>query len=322
MINVALIGIGGMGKVHFDSYKNIEKARVIAVADVREEMAKEKVEDDSIRIYDSLEAVLENEKPDMIDICTPSYMHADMAVKALEAGVHVLCEKPMSLSEKDTKRMIEAADKSGKLFMTAHVVRFMGPYKYLKNVIDSGELGKPVHIEMRRLSGVPVWSWEDWMRDVTKSGGTPIDLSIHDLDFVQYVFGEPKTVSGAYQKLKNDNDHITSVLVYDGFSVTVTSGWFKADIPFKAEFTAVFENGYVEYANDVLIKNGEKVEFEKGEVSEDTGINLSGADGYSDEIRYFIDCIINGKKPEIVTPKSSQNSVKLVEKILNNSVMI
>jgi len=160
------------------------------------------------------------------------------------------------------------------------------------------------------------------MRDVTKSGGTPIDLSIHDLDFVQYVFGEPKTVSGAYQKLKNDNDHITSVLVYDGFSVTVTSGWFKADIPFKAEFTAVFENGYVEYANDVLIKNGEKVEFEKGEVSEDTGINLSGADGYSDEIRYFIDCIINGKKPEIVTPKSSQNSVKLVEKILNNSVMI
>ena len=83
-----------------------------------------------------------------------------------------------------------------------------------------------------------------------------------------------------------------------------------------------FENGAVELINGVLTKNGEEVDLEKGETSEDTGINLSGADGYGDEIRYFIDCIINNKKPERVTPESSQNSVKLVETILDNAIIL
>lgn len=322
MIKVALIGIGGMGSVHFDAYKDSKEAKVIAVADVRTDMAREKVEDESINIYASLEELLENEKPDMIDICTPSYMHADMAIKALEAGYHVLCEKPMSLNSGDTARMIEAIERTGKLFMTAHVVRFMMPYMYLKSIVDSGELGKPVHIEMSRLSAVPTWSWEDWMRDLSKSGGTPIDLSIHDIDFAQYAFGKPSKVSGVYHKLKDNNDHITSVLEYGDFAVTITSGWFNTDIPFRAEYTAVFEKGYVELKNGVVVKNGEEVELEKGAVSKDTGINLSGADGYFGEIEYFVDCIKKGKQPEVVTRESSEYSVKLVEEILKNSIIV
>ena len=230
MIKVALIGIGGMGKVHFDAYKAIEKAELVAVCDIREEMAKEKVDVEGVKIYTSFDELLENETVDMVDICTPSYMHADMAVKALEKGINVLCEKPMSVSSRDTARIMDAANKSGKLFMTAHVVRFMVPYMYLKSIIDSGELGKPVHIDMNRLSEIPVWSWENWMLDLEKSGGTPIDLSIHDLDFCQYVFGQPEKVSGVYHKLKNRNDYITSQLCYDGFSVAVTGAWFATAI--------------------------------------------------------------------------------------------
>ena len=322
MIKVALIGIGGMGKVHFDAYKKLDGAEVIAVADVRTDMAKEKVNDEGIKIYRAMEELLENEKPDMVDICTPSYLHAELSIKAMENGFHVLCEKPMSLTSKETKEMIAVSERTGKLFMVAHVVRFMAPYVYLKKVIDSGELGKPIHIDMKRLSAIPTWSWEDWMRDLEKSGGTPIDLSIHDLDFVQYVFGQPKEASGVYKKLKDNNDYITSQLVYDGFDVTVTGGWFSYDIPFKAEYIAIFENGYVESAGGKLIKNGEEIALEAGETSEDTGINLSGADGYADEIAYFVDCIEKGKKPEIVTPKSSEDSIKLIERILENSVIM
>ena len=321
MIKVALIGIGGMGNVHFNAYKKIESARVIAVADVRTDMAREKVNDENIRIYASMDDLLENESPDVVDICTPSYLHSEFSIKALKKGIHVLCEKPMSLSSKETKDMIDAAEKSGKLFMTAHVVRFMAPYVYLKNVVDSGEMGKPVHIDMKRLSGMPAWSWEDWMRDLNKSGGTPIDLSIHDIDFIQYAFGQPEKVSGVYKKMANNNDYIVSQLVYDGFDVTVTGGWYNCSIPFRAEYTAIFENGYVESIGGKLIKNGEEVNVEVGEISGDTGINLSGADGYVDEIKYFIDCIMNGRKPEIVTPESSQNSIKLIERILENSTI-
>ena len=280
MIKVGLIGIGGMGGVHYNAYKGIEDAEVVAVADVRVDMAKEKTEGDGVNVYATMEELLANEKIDMVDICTPSYMHAAMAEKALLAGLHVLCEKPMSISTKDTTRVIKTAKKVGKSFMTAHVVRFMNPYKYLASVVESGELGRPVHFDMQRLSGVPLWSWEDWMRDVKKSGGTPIDLSIHDIDFVYSIFGEPKAVNGIYQKLEGNNDYIVSNLVYDGFSVTATGAWYNADIPFNASYNAVFERGSVKLIGGKVYKNNEEVDLNTAAaaVSENTGINISGVD--------------------------------------------
>ena len=322
MIKVALIGAGGMGMTHFNAYKKIEDAKVIAVVDAQVDAVREKIADENVRIYSDIDELFANETLDIVDICAPSYMHSELSIKALEKGAHVLCEKPMSISSEDTKAVIETAEKTGKLFMTAHVVRFMSPYMYLKNVINNGELGKPVHIDMKRISAIPGWSWDNWMKDVRKSGGSPIDLSIHDMDFIQYVFGQPEKVSGVYHKMKNNNDYIISELVYDDFTATVTGGWFSCDIPFRAEYLAVFEKGYVEFTGGKIIKNGEEVVIQAGEVSEDTGINISGADGYVDEIAYFISCVKNNVKPEWVTPESSENSVKLVERILENCIII
>lgn len=324
MIKVALVGIGGMGGVHFGAYKTIEGAQVVAVADVRVDMAREKVAGTEAKVYASLDELLAAEKVDVVDICTPSYMHTEHSIKALEAGCHVLCEKPMSVSTEDTARVIETAKRAGKFFMTAHVVRFMQPYIYLREVIESGELGKVVHIDMKRISGVPRWSWEDWMRDVKKSGGTPIDLSIHDLDFARDVFGEPVSVNAIYSPLKNNNDYIVSNLVYDGFSVTVTGAWYNADIAFCAEYLAVFENGTLELKAGKVYKNGEEVSLvkEKREVSEDTGINIPRADGYADEIEYFITCVENGMEPSRVTPESSEGTVRMVGRIIENSIII
>lgn len=322
MKKVALIGIGGMGFVHYNAYKKLENATVIAVADPRTDMAKEKIGTDNVKVYASVEELLANESPDVVDVCTPSYMHADIAIYAMEQGCDVICEKPMSLNSEETARMRAAIDKTGKTFMTAHVVRFMSPYKYLKSVIDSGELGKPVHLQMKRISATPKWSWENWMRDISKSGGSPIDLSIHDIDFVQYALGAPKSVSGVYRRMTDNNDFIVSELLYDGFAVTVIGGWYNADIPFNASYTAVFENGFVISEGGKVTKNGVEVDLAVGDVSENTGINLSGADGYGDEIAYFLDCLERGVEPEKVTPESSEYSVKLVEEILANATLI
>lgn len=322
MIKVGLVGIGGMGKVHFNAYKNIADAKVVAVADVRCDMAKEKVEDDSIKIYASMEEMLANEELDMVDICTPSYLHAGLTIKALEAGLHVLCEKPMSNKSSEAKAMKEAADKASKFYMTAHVVRFMHPYEYLKQIVDSGELGKVVHIDMRRSSSIPKWSWEDWMRDLSKSGGTPYDLSIHDIDYVQYVFGKPKKVSGVYRKLQGNSDCVVSNFIYDDFDITMTAGWYNCTKPFKDEYLAIFENGYVENIGDgKVLLNGEEVKFadDSTEDVSDAGINIKTGSGYEAEIRYFVDCIKTGKKPEKVTAQSSLDSVLLVDEILKDA---
>ena len=318
MIKVGLIGIGGMGFTHYNAYKNIPSAKVVAVADVRVDMAKEKTAGDEVNIYSSLEELLAGERVDMIDICTPSYLHTAMSETALLAGCHVLCEKPMSISSEDTTRVIKAAEKSGKSFMVAHVVRFMNNYKYLRSVIESGELGGVVHIDMQRLSHVPLWSWDNWMRDVERRGGTPIDLSIHDIDFAYSVFGEPKSVNGIYKKLENNNDYIVSNLIYDGFSVTATGAWYNAEIPFNANYYAIFERGSVRLTGGKVYKNGELVNLEVAaeSVSQNTGINISDVDGYAGEISYFIDCIEKGIKPSAVTPESSAGSVRLVERIV------
>ena len=315
-MKVGLIGIGGMGNVHFNCYKKMDGID-IAVADVRVDMAKGKVEDEAIPVYACYKEMIEKEKPDFVDICTPSYMHADMAVYALEHGCHVLCEKPMSISSGDAQRMIDAKEKSGKLLMTAHVVRFMSPYVYLKKVIDSCELGKPVHVIMHRLSEAPKWSWENWMLDTAKSGGVALDLSVHDIDFTQYVFGQPISVEASYHDIEDNNNYVTATFSYDGFSVNTVGAWYNASIPFRAEYLAIFENGYVESRCGKVVKNGCEVSLEVGDTSEDTGINLSGADGYADEIAYFIDCIKREKEPLRVAPESSLTSVKLVEKILD-----
>ncbi len=324
MLKVGLIGIGGMGGVHFNAYKGIADAEVVAVADVRVEMAKKKTEGSGARVYSSLDELLKNEKVDMIDICTPSYLHLEMAETALLAGCHVLTEKPMSTSSEDTERVIKIAKESGKAFMTAHVVRFMKPYMYLRSVIESGVLGKPVHFDMKRISQIPLWSYEDWMRDLSKSGGTPIDLSIHDLDFIYSVFGEPKSVNGIYQKLSENNDYIVSNLVYDGFSVTATGAWYNAEIPFDAGYYAVFERGTVKLDGGKVYKNGAEVDLESTDedVNGETGINIKGTDGYADEIEYFVYCVKSGASPDKVTPESSRGSVRLVERILENVVRI
>lgn len=322
MMKVALIGIGGMGGVHFNCYRNIKNAEVVAVCDVRTEMAEEKVNDKKVHIYSDMDELLANEQVDMVDICTPSYMHREMSIKALERGINVLCEKPMSLNTADTAAIMEAAEKSGKTFMVAHVLRFESPYVVLKQVIDSEKFGKLLRLDMKRISEVPRWSWENWMRDVKKSGGTPIDLAIHDIDFVRWQFGEPKDVSGFYHKLKNDNDFMAAEFVYDDFAVSTEAGWYDYPLPFAASYKAIFERGMLEYVNDKIYENGKELQLNTEETQADTGINISNVDGYSQEIEYYIGCIEKGEKPCRVTPESSHESVKLIERFLNNASII
>lgn len=339
-LKVALIGIGGMGYCHYCCYDNIKGAKIVAVCDVREDVAKEKILSHATsleeagkiakdaplpRVYGDLETLLAKEEFDVADICTPSYLHAEQAVKCLKKGVHVLCEKPMTLTANEAEKVLAAAKTSGKKFMAAHVVRFMSPYIYLRKIIESGKYGKLQRLDMKRLSSIPTWSWEDWMRCEDKSGGVGLDLSVHDLDFVFSVLGEPQQKSAVLRPIKDNSSFITSTLLYgeeskfSGACVTCEASWYNADIPFCAEYLAVFDNGYVRLQGGVLTDNGKAVTLDSAAEKRDLGINISGDDAYAEEIAYFLSCVKNGAPVTYVTPESALQTVRLTRELIENA---
>ena len=130
MLNSVIIGAGIIGKAHLDAYKELDNVNLVAAVDVDIEAGKKNFGDE-IPVYGSLEEALANHNIDIADICTPTNTHVELSIKALNAGLHVLCEKPMSKTPEDAALLTAAAEKSDKLFMVAHVVRFMTPYMYL-----------------------------------------------------------------------------------------------------------------------------------------------------------------------------------------------
>jgi len=329
MIRVGIVGNGGISKVHILAYNSIENTKLVAVADIEGVNASrhEIIKDTDVKVYTSLEEMIANEELDLLDVCTPSYLHAEMALYGLNHGLHVICEKPFSRHSEDTYAVIEAAKKTGKKLMIAQVVRFMKPYSYLRSVIEDGSLGKVIHADFKRLSSVPRWSHRGWLTDKALSGGAPIDLSVHDIDFVYSVFGEPRDINGSHRPYRGAdsfglNDYITACLAYEGFSVNITGSFYNADIPFRAEFLVLFENGYVELKDGKVYNCGKEVSLEDKAPAADTGINLSGTSAYTDEIAYFISCIEQYKEPTMALPVSSQASLKLTERIIDCAIEI
>ncbi len=321
MLKAVLAGVGGMGSVHFNVYKNMKNVELTAVCDVRRDILKEKTAGMNIKLYSDFNEMIKAEKPDIVDICTPTYQHKDMSIAAMKIGANVLCEKPMALSAEDCRAVIKTAEKTGKLFMAAHVVRFMNAYIYLRNTIKSGKYGKLLRLDMKRASGIPRWSWENWMLDREKSGHVVVDMMIHDIDFVQDIFGLPQDIKGVYYNMKNMTNYASFDYIYDGFTVSAETGWYNPDVPFAAGYFALFENGFVELKG-ALYDCGEKVDFDNAKTTGETDINISDVDGYDAEIAYFADCVRNGKTPDMVTPESSAASVELALKTIEKMIEI
>lgn len=318
-MKIGLIGVGGMGGVHFNVYKGMKDIELVA-CDIRLDMLKEKVGNLPIRVYGDMDEMLAAEKPDMVDICTPTYLHAEQAVKAMEAGAHVLSEKPMALNSNETELIMAAIKKTGKRYMTAQVVRFMNAYVYLRGIVESGKYGKLESLTMRRISAAPLWSWENWFMDEKRSGHVALDLMIHDIDYMQSVFGEPKDIVGVYHPMSGNNtNYALANYIYDGFTVSIETGWYNdQNIAFTADFKAVFENGNVLVKDGTLYENNKPVDFSNTESIGESGINISNVDGYAGEIKYFIDCVRSGEPNSTITPESAQATIKLVERTLDS----
>jgi predicted dehydrogenase len=324
MLRVGVVGFGFMGRMHYANWSKCKNAEVVAVCDADPnalknkddsagniEGADNKIDFGSLELYNDVEGMLAKAKLDAVSITLPTFLHTKFSVMTLEAGVHVLCEKPMALNADQCSEMIAAADKSGKILQIGHCIRFWPEYAKAKEIIDSGEYGKVVAATFTRLGSAPTWGADDWFTNDDRSGGVALDLHIHDSDFVQYIFGMPKSVQsfGSPASGKGLKCITTSYSFGDDKVVTAEGSWaMSPSFGFEMSFNIVMEKATIVY--DCTREPAFKVCPAQGDVFTP---EVAAGDGYSLEIEHFAGLANGEKLAEVITLAQSLDSIRLVK---------
>ena len=323
MLRVGIVGFGFMGRMHYAQWKAMEGADVVAICDANPNIVEDtkkavgniegaagEVDFDSLDLYSDYNKMLTEAKLDAISITLPTFLHPNFSIKALEAGLHVLCEKPMALNVDDCRRMITAAAQSGKVLMIGHCVRFWPEYAKTKEIVDSGKYGKVIAATFQRLGAAPTWGDDNWFSDDARSGGVALDLHIHDTDYVQYLFGMPKSVFSRQAKAAGAGAiHITTQYIYDDNKVvTAEGGWAMTPaFGFEMSFNIALEKATIVY--DCTRTPAFGVCPAQGEVFTP---EVAAGDGYSIEIAHFAALTAGRDVTEVITLAGSLDSVKIV----------
>lgn len=195
-LKVGVIGVGGINRSHMPGWAASEHAEVIAGSDINGDVLAEWGQTHGVTDLSTDPAALfRNPDIDIIDVCTPNMYHTPLTVAALEAGKHVICEKPLAPTPDEIRQMIAARDRSGKLLMTAQHFRFYGPSRAMKQEIDTGVLGEVYHARswmLRRNGFIPTPSF---VLKKHSGGGPCIDIGVHILDLTLWLMGNPKPVA-------------------------------------------------------------------------------------------------------------------------------
>jgi predicted dehydrogenase len=207
LIRVGIVGIGFMGWIHWLAYQKMRGVEVAAIStrDKRRLAGDwrgiqgnfgppgEQIDLANVAAYADVDDLLADKRIDLVDIALPTYLHADVAIRALRAGKHVLCEKPMALRLSDCKRMVAAANKSKRLLFIAHVLPFFPEYQWALKAINGGKHGAVLGGAFRRVIADPLWAKNFWSPE--HIGGPMLDLHIHDAHFIRLLFGMPEAVT-------------------------------------------------------------------------------------------------------------------------------
>ena len=212
--NMAIIGFGGMGSHHYHKLLKEQEIVCTGVWDIRE-CRRQCAAELGLHVYASLEDLLADDSIEIVLIATPNDVHHSIAIQALKAGKHVICEKPVTLNSRLLTEMLEAADKAGKLLTVHQNRRWDRGYVIMKQILDEGILGDLYRIESRvhGAHGIP----GDWRQDPKQGGGMVYDWGIHLLDQAVMLFPDAK-IRSVYATL----NHVTNEQTDDGFFIDLT----------------------------------------------------------------------------------------------------
>lgn len=332
MLNVAIVGFGFMGMTHAGNLIKNPNVWLKAVVDKNTDDILKKLELQSgnfsadkinsedllkVKTYSDFTECLQKEKPEVCVIAVHTDLHYSMAKMALEAGAHVFLEKPFCLDVDEGKQLIELARKVNRILMIGHVVRFMPAWQLLKKWVDSKEFGDLNFLSLSRFSGIPSWGqWINKQENFGATGGALFDLVIHDVDFAQWVCGVPGKIEANFLPGKLSNyDYVTALWKYNDANLHVKiegGNNFHSQFPFHASFAARFQDVSISYSSN----SPENVIMATDSGIKSVAVGNPG-EGFSDELNYFIDCIINHEQPVLCSPESALEAVKICYRHIN-----
>jgi predicted dehydrogenase len=316
LITLTILGAGFMGSAHAANYDALgERVRVKWVASRTPERAAKLAESLGAQSTADLEAAVRDPEIDAVDICLPTPLHREAAESALAAGKHVFLEKPIAVTLEDADAIVAAAERSSGLFMVGLVLRFWPEYVELQRRMAAGELGRPLAVSAHRLS--PPADWNDWMADPAQSGGTPVDLMIHDFDQMNWLLGTPRAV---YAR-EPASGHVLATVEYDGGTgLAEGSMAMPRSYPFSSNIRVLCERGAAEYAFSAApAEDGGNI----GAPTAARGLRLypvggepetvpvESADPWGPEIAYFVECVEQGRPPEQGTGEQAREALRV-----------
>jgi predicted dehydrogenase len=218
-LQVGLIGGGGMAKSLARGLAEVKDARIVAVADPAEGVAQAAAEElgGEIEAFTDVKELLAREEIGAAIVAVPNYLHAEMTVRAAEAGKHVFCEKPMALTVADARSMIDACETAGVKLMIGQVLRYGSPAAWMLDRIRSGEFGEPFGMQVTRIGG----GWggrfgQPWRFKRETCGGPLYEINAHEIDLMRQVLGHAVSVYAAM------NNFVTPEVDYEDYAqVTV-----------------------------------------------------------------------------------------------------
>ncbi len=326
MINVAVVGLGFMGVTHIKAYRKIPGARVSAVCDafrlpadgVLPSVVGNVADPDPVRLdlaqvqaTKDYREILSNPAIQVVDICLPTSQHVEAARAALEAGKHVVCEKPLARTFAQCAEILEAVRRAKGFFMPAMCMRFWPGWSWLKEAKADGRYGRLLAARFRRVSGPPAWSKSTYFKGA-ESGGALIDLHIHDTDFVQFLFGCPRRVySRGLSRFSGAVDHVVTQYEVAGDAVVSAEGsWLMGEaFVFNMTYTVNFERATADYD---LSRGPEALRmFEDGAPARVEV--LDATDGYVRELTHFVEGVAASRPPSMVTAADGAAAVAICE---------
>jgi len=330
MVRIGIVGVGFMGMIHFLAAAKLRGAVAAAICTRN---AKKRAGDwrgirgnfgpagtwmdlGNIERYAHFDEMCADPDLDLIDICTPTHLHADMARAALRAGKHVLVEKAIALTRKDADAMLQAAAKAGKLLMVAHVLPFIPEFAYAAEAVRNGVHGRLLGGHFKRIIAQPDWSAD--IADVGKTGGPAVDLHIHDTHFIRLLAGVPRKVFSTGLAADGSTvTYLTTQYLYgsgaDAIALSCCSGALaKKGREFVHGFELYLEKATLLYESGTqpltVLTNDGKVKQPKLKGS------TEATAAFTAELQAAVEGVKNGREPDLLSAQLARDALVLCQK--------